>query len=391
MVDKKNVLYLHAGAEMYGADKILLEIVEGLDRTKYNPIVVLPNNGVLVDALKKIDVEVHVIPYPILRRKYFNPRGIIDYVKSYHKSCNLIIERVIKDRKISLIHVNTSAVLEGIYLKKKLHAKLLWHVHEIITHPQAINLFLAFLMGRYSDEVLCVSGPVENHLLKTKLIKPSKLTVLHNGITPEKSDEKQVEELKSEFNVDNQSINVGMIGRINAWKGQNDFFNAMEVVLKDNPSVNEFIVGDVFKGQEWRKNELKEKIDNSDYSDRIHLVGYRTDTNNFYGLFDVFALPSIEPDPFPTVALEAMSAGDPIVAYNHGGVTEMVKNGTNGYLVNVRDEKAMVNKINKLVSDDSLRKEFGSKSKEIFDNNFQLSVFDEKINDIYEEIINAKN
>ena len=43
----KNILYLHAGAEMYGADKILLELVTGLDKSKYRPIVILPETGIL--------------------------------------------------------------------------------------------------------------------------------------------------------------------------------------------------------------------------------------------------------------------------------------------------------------------------------------------------------
>ena len=43
----KTILYLHAGAEMYGADKILLELVTGLDKTKFRPVVILPTNGIL--------------------------------------------------------------------------------------------------------------------------------------------------------------------------------------------------------------------------------------------------------------------------------------------------------------------------------------------------------
>ena len=53
----ENILYLHAGAEMYGADKILLEMVVGIDKKRFNPIVVLPNYGILFDALRKENIE----------------------------------------------------------------------------------------------------------------------------------------------------------------------------------------------------------------------------------------------------------------------------------------------------------------------------------------------
>ena len=79
----KTILYLHAGAEMYGADKILLELVTGLDKTKFRPVVILPTDGILREKLEKAEIKVHVISYPILRRKYFNPKGIINYISNY--------------------------------------------------------------------------------------------------------------------------------------------------------------------------------------------------------------------------------------------------------------------------------------------------------------------
>ena len=62
----KTILYLHAGAEMYGADKILLELVSGLDKTKFKPIVILPTDGILREKLEEANISVHVISYPIL-------------------------------------------------------------------------------------------------------------------------------------------------------------------------------------------------------------------------------------------------------------------------------------------------------------------------------------
>lgn len=81
----KRILYLHAGAEMYGADKVLLELIKGLDKQEFEAHVILPNKGVLVEALRQVGAKVEVIEYPILRRKYFNPKGMIDYIRSYHR------------------------------------------------------------------------------------------------------------------------------------------------------------------------------------------------------------------------------------------------------------------------------------------------------------------
>ena len=72
-----NILYLHAGAEMYGADKVMLDLIRNLDKDEFSVHVILPCNGVLVDTMKEEGISVEVIPYPIMRRKYFNPKGII--------------------------------------------------------------------------------------------------------------------------------------------------------------------------------------------------------------------------------------------------------------------------------------------------------------------------
>ena len=67
----QKILYLHAGAEMYGADKVLLELIKGLDKNAFEAHVILPNNGVLVGALEEVGAKVKVIDYPILIQKGF--------------------------------------------------------------------------------------------------------------------------------------------------------------------------------------------------------------------------------------------------------------------------------------------------------------------------------
>ena len=79
----QKILYLHAGAEMYGADKVLLELIKGLDQDTFEAHVILPNDGVLVGALEEVGAKVKVIDYPILRRKCSPSTGILESFGSY--------------------------------------------------------------------------------------------------------------------------------------------------------------------------------------------------------------------------------------------------------------------------------------------------------------------
>ena len=232
----KTILYLHAGAEMYGADKILLQLVTGLDKKRFRPIVVLPNDGVLREKLLANGVETYIVPYPILRRKYFTPKGIFSYVSHYKKACKNIIDLLHENKiKIDIIHVNTMAVLEGIYLKKKLNAKLYWHVHEIILSPKPVAEVLKHLVGRYSDEIIAVSTAVKNNLNYSNNVS-SKIRVIYNGIDSNKfNPDVDYQYLLNEWKIPSDSIRVGMIGRVNGWKGQDDFLDAAVPLLKNIP------------------------------------------------------------------------------------------------------------------------------------------------------------
>lgn len=358
----KNILYLHAGAEMYGADKVLLELIKGLDKTEFNPLVILPSEGILVDALREVGVKTVIIPYPILRRKYFNPKGLLRYVTSYAKYSKQIL-RLVKDKEISLLHINTTAVLEGIYLKKKLKVPMIWHVHEILVRPKIIYKFISFLVGKYSEVTVVVSDAVGEHLSNSKFVNPKKVKTIYNGVDNKVFNaNNETSYLRTEFNIPENAFIIGMIGRVNAWKGQGDFLVAAESILAKYENAYAILVGGVFEGEEWRMKELEEKVANSPNKDRIIIEDFRKDTANIHNLFDIFILPSTNPDPLPTVVLEAMACGKPVISYKHGGASEMIEEGENGFLAKVGIPEDLAIKIEILINDNELRKRMGENS-----------------------------
>ncbi len=384
-----HILYLHAGAEMYGADKVLLDLISNLNRDKYVPHVVLPADGVLVSSLADKGVDVEVFPYPVMRRKYFNPKGIVRYASGLFDS-GKYLARYCESKCVDLIHVNTAAVIEGCSLKCKLSLPLVWSIHEIINEPRAVYRATSYLISRYSDIVTGDSNAVVRHLIETGYFKNrlEDVRVIHNGV-----DEKRfipgidTSEIKTELCIPSDAKVVGMMGRVNSWKGQGDFVEAMEIVMSCVPDVYAVLVGSSFEGEEWRERELAKRIESSDYRDRFVNLGYRSDSERLYSLFDVFVLPSIQPDPFPTVVLENMSCGNPIVGYRHGGITEMVVDGHNGYLADVRNTTMLADKILLLLSNENLRSEMGKNARERLLSNFSMSSYVSKMSAIYDRLL----
>ena len=365
----KRILYLHAGAEMYGADKVLLELIKGLDSKEFEAHVILPNDGVLVEALRQVGAQVSVLDYPILRRKYFNPKGIADYIRSYNFYAKQIALYA-REHSIDMVHNNTAAVLEGIYLKRKLKLPLIWHVHEIIVKPKAISDFINMLMGRYADKIVTVSQAVANHIKQSPFIKDSQVEVIYNGVDNAVYYPMDASSIREKFDIAQDALVIGMIGRVNAIKGQNDFIEAVEPLLEKNEQAVAFLAGGVFHGEEWRLEELDKRIASSSVVSQIHRIDYYDKTSELYNMFDIFVLPSIKPDSLPTVVLEAMACSKPVVGYNNGGIAEMVVDDKSGYLVKPNRPQELSNAISLLLDSSEKREKFGrvgyQRQKELF-------------------------
>ena len=365
----KRILYLHAGAEMYGADKVLLELIKGLDSKEFEAHVILPNDGVLVEALRQVGAQVSVLDYPILRRKYFNPKGIADYIRSYNFYAKQIALYA-REHSIDMVHNNTAAVLEGIYLKRKLKLPLIWHVHEIIVKPKAISDFINMLMGRYADKIVTVSQAVANHIKQSPFIKDSQVEVIYNGVDNAVYYPMDASSIREKFDIAQDALVIGMIGRVNAIKGQNDFIEAVEPLLEKNEQAVAFLAGGVFPGEEWRLDELDKRIASSSVVSQIHRIDYYDKTSELYNMFDIFVLPSTKPDSLPTVVLEAMACSKPVVGYNNGGIAEMVVDDKSGCLVKPNSPQELSNAISLLLDSSEKREKFGrvgyQRQKELF-------------------------
>lgn len=387
--NKIKILYLHAGAELYGADKVLLELVSNLDSKYFKPIVILPNKGPLLEKLQNNNIETHVIQYPILRRKFFNFKGLIKFSKDY-KYFSKELDDFVKKNKINIVHVNTAAVLEGIYLKRKNKIPLVWHIHEIIVSPKIVFYGTSALIGTFATKVVTVSQAVKKHLVSSKLVSDNKVEVIYNGVKGENFENIDSTQLKNKLGIKRNENIVGMIGRINSWKGQDDFLESMEPLLSKYPDLKLLIIGGVFEGEEWRLFKLQEKIKKSKNANRIILIDFQDNIEDYYNIMDIFVLPSTNPDPLPTVVLEAMASSRPVVGYKHGGIAEMIVD-SEWLLAEVNNIEELGEIVEKLLLNPELQSEIGNKNKKRQVEFFNKEMYAKNFENLYKNTIEEKN
>jgi glycosyltransferase involved in cell wall biosynthesis len=379
------VLFLHAGAELYGADQILLELVKGLIKENVTVSVLVPEAGPLVAELEDAGAKVLIFEFGVLRRKYFSFFGMLN--RAWYIAIGAgRVWRLIRRERFDLVHSNTSVVLAGAFAARLARIPHIWHIHEITTNPRFVAVGLAKLISRLSSRVVCVSHAVRRHLEALAPGIAPITAVIYNGIEPRKPRCNARQNIREQWGVSDQSVLIGMVGRVNAWKGQRALVRAFEqtATALDLRCV---MVGGIFAGEEHILDALNTEIGRSVRPERYIVEGFRRDIPDVLSAFDVFVLPSTSPDPLPTVVLEAMHAGLPVVSFAHGGAMEMVVDEKTGFLCEVGSTLIMASKFNALAADPCMRAEFGLAGQQRVTELFTREAFLGHFTSLYEKAI----
>lgn len=144
---------------------------------------------------------------------------------------------------------------------------------------------------------------------------------------------------------------IGIVGRLQPWKGQHIFLRAAALVAERAPAARFFVIGDAVGGFSAEyPAELRRLASSLGIEERVAFLGHRTDVPALLPGLDVFVLASFV-EPFGLVNVEAMAAGVPVVATMAGGVPEIIDDGETGLLVPVADEGAIADAVCRCLGD----------------------------------------
>lgn len=107
---------------------------------------------------------------------------------------------------------------------------------------------------------------------------------------------------------------------------------------------------------------------------------------NAYNAADIYIAPSLE-DNLPNTIMEAMACGIPVVAFNVGGIPDMVDNGINGFLAQLKSSEELAKSIELILSDEELRKSFSLTAREKVIKNFDQKIIAEKYFEVYKSLV----
>ncbi len=334
----KKILIFHSSNDLYGASKILLQVIDILKSNGHEIHVFLPYRGPLDELFYKKKVTLNHLNFGVLRRKYFNFFGLINRTIKILISIKKIT-RYIKKNNIDLIYTNTSIILASGISAFLCKVPNYTHIHEI-PNNNYYSKIMGFFMSNFSSKIIVVSKSVENYWSK---FSKKKLTLIYNGIPKLKiQDSKKYPSNKIKFLT---------VARLLPYKGHKYIIELANELLKKISNLEFIFLGDTFKGYKFYEQELKSLIKEFGIEKNIEFVGFDYNVSKYMIQSSFLLHGAVFPDPLPTVIFEAIQHELPVISTNIGGPVEILDNGRGGLLIPSNDIYKASEKISKYIFD----------------------------------------
>ncbi|WP_333660721.1 glycosyltransferase [Chishuiella changwenlii] len=344
---KKKILFRNRSLEVGGSEKILLNILQNLDRNKFDITLVLNfKEGEFINQLPP-DIKVKSITNGI---DFLNKNSFLSKLNRAIKRLQYFLFQIYPiafykkhqlmdiETEIAFSHYMIPTVLNSPLKKSK---KIFWFHGDLLefalTDDEKYKLVQSLLSF---EQGIFVSEHSKKNIENNYKIKLSNSTVIYNPINTIEIKEKSNEEISESL----PFFDFISIGRFGKAKGFDDLVNAHYQLINEGYKINTAIVG---SGEEYEN--IKQLIKHYNLEDSFHLLGFQSNPLKYLKNSNYFIFPTYT-ESYPTVVAESLILGVPVLSTNVGGIPEMVINEQEGFLFNPGKEN--VYKYMKKVLDD---------------------------------------
>lgn len=378
-----NVLYINPTAKMSGAEFSLLSLLENLDKDRFKPRLLLPEEGFLSQKAREAGIEVLVLPSYIR----FGERHGLSTLHRILASAGRV-SRILKNKNIDILHCNAprAAYIAGISAKLS-GIPLIAHVRDIHLSP-----FSRAVQGRYlgymSDSIIAVSQATKDSILKFRPELAPKVSVVYNGIDFKKISAGHGYRIRAELGLTPDMSVIGCVGILETVKGQDVLIRASIEIKREIPGLKVLIVGDSFSDEgDSFKHKLGEMVKRSGLEETILFTGFRSDVYDVMEAMDLYVHPAVYPDPFPRSLLEAAALGRSIISTRVGGVPELLDDGDSAVMVPPEDAPALARAVIRLLRDREEACRLARNAQKKVQENFTVESHVEKVAKVYDRFL----
>ena len=331
MIDNKPViLQILPRLEQGGVERGTIEIATAIRDAGWTPIVV-SGGGRLVHELERIGAE-H-ITLPVYSKNFFTMR----------KNAKLLAQ-IIKDKHVDIIHARSRAPAWSAKWAAEMAG-----IPFLTTFHGAYNIGPIKLKKAYNRIMtegvltIAVSNFIKKHIMDNYGIDEDKIRVIHRGVDIDRFDIAKVTPermiaLAKKWNLPEDLPVIMLPGRLTRWKGQLVLLDAL-AQMKHKGLRCLFVGSD--QGRVAYRKEMDKKVKKLGLESVVQVVDHCSEMDVAYMLSDIVVSASTDPEAFGRVVPEAQAMGRIVVASNHGGATETVRDGETGFLFPSGDSAAL--------------------------------------------------
>ena len=370
---KTRVLHLVSSGGLYGAEKVILNLVRHTN-DRLTPFV-----GALWNRHNPHLEVVEEARKAGLKTAVFDVGGRFDLGAIFR------VKNFLGKQNVDIIHThNYKSDIIGFFAarlagKRWIVTNHVWHSTD--TKLKFYERIDAFVL-KFAHKVIAVSDEIKNELIEKK-IKSGKVKVIHNGIdVPLYGTRVSVPQPKAVLGINDNDQVVTIVGRLSKEKGHAIFLAAAEKVLENRHNIRFLVVGD---GP--LKESLKADTANHNLTHKVIFTGIRQDMPEIYALSDILVNASFI-EGLPMTILEAMAAKVAVIATRVGAVPQVIRHGINGILLDPGDPKTLSREICSLLEDANKRNRLASQAYTDVCKNFNATKMSDQYFKIYEEVLN---
>ena len=355
-----------------GAERQLYELVKGIDRKKFEPIVIsLSQGGYWSEKFRKLNVQM----IELERKKN----------REFTRLFKLI--KLLKSIKPDIIHTymftaNSYGRIAAFIAGTPIIIASERSSIEIGKDKNRFGIYIDKLLASFTHGIICNSQKASESLVKRYSFNAKKIFTVHNGINVAGFLKKPSYNPKKKLV---QKI-VGAVGRLQPVKNHRLFLDMAKIVSEksDNNSIKFAIVGEGVL-----RNELEEYSQHLRIENKIVFLGERNDIPDLLQSMDIFVMTSLY-EGMSNAIMEAMAAGLPVVATEVGGNSELVIDGETGFLCPSNDAMALADRVASLINSEKESERMGENGRKRMLNEFGIEKMIKETENIYMKLFEQR-
>jgi glycosyltransferase involved in cell wall biosynthesis len=369
------VLFVNDTARNGGPGRTLHTLLKWLDPSRIHRTVVVPRAGVVSELLAEVSdeliLEPRIVENPFapwnreMERRDFDAVLPIKAVRSVGNigiGTSAIVRLARLAKKHDVVFCNgTTANFFGGAIARMTGVPAVWHVFYPSVAKILVPIHDRLARSKGVRAILCVSKPTMEQFAHCS----EKVIHMHDAIDTEEWSPGVVKGiLREELSIPRDAVVFGSQGRILRRKGFIELVRAAAAMR--NPKAWFVILGDTPEDMPVdHLEECRALVRELGLEPTVHFLGYRSDVRPYVEDFDVSVVPSVYPDPLPRSVMECMALEKPVVAFDVGGIGEMVTHGVTGALVAGSDIDALARSLSTYANDASRRERQGKAARDV--------------------------